>query len=176
MLPPRPTPTDLPNPDAAPLNRPPANRARSAHAPRHSQGAWLSLFAMLMIFIGPLISQSMPMEHHSGMAMPAPTSMSMSMSMHGEMDMSTSMDMGADEHSGHAKAGQDAGVDHVIWAKCGYCTLLFSCPALTKTVAVLAPVPPRPADFYSEATQLGHAQRNVFPNARSRAPPLSSVA
>lgn len=133
---------------------------------------------MLMIFIGPLISQSMPMEHHSGMAMPAPTSMSMSML--GEMDMSASMDMGmgmgADEHSGHAKAGQDAGVDHVIWAKCGYCTLLFSCPALTKTVAVLAPIPPRPADFYSEATQLGHAQRNVFPNARSRAPPLSSVA
>lgn len=133
---------------------------------------------MLMIFIGPLISQSMPMEHHSGMAMPAPTSMSMSM--HGEMDMSASMDMGmemgADEHSGHAKAGQGAGVDHVIWAKCGYCTLLFSCPALTKTVAVLAPVPPRPADFYNEATQLGHAQRNVFPNARSRAPPLSSVA
>ncbi len=129
---------------------------------------------MLMIFIGPLISQSMPMEHHSGMAMPAPTSASMSM--HGEMDMSASMDMGAGEHSGHAKAELDSGVDHVIWAKCGYCTLLFSCPALTKTVAVLAPVPPRPADFYNEATQLGHAQRNVFPNARSRAPPLSSVA
>jgi hypothetical protein len=133
---------------------------------------------MLMIFIGPLISQSMPMEHHSSMAIPAPTSMSMSM--HGEMDMSASMDMamemGAGEHSGHAKAELDAGVDHVIWAKCGYCTLLFSCPALTKTVAVLAPVPPRPADFYNEATQLGHAQRNVFPNARSRAPPLSSVA
>lgn len=127
---------------------------------------------MLMIFIGPLISQSMPMEHHSGMAMPAPTSMSM----HGGMDMSASMDMGAGEHSGHAKAEQSAGVDHVIWAKCGYCTLLFSCPALTKTVAVLAPVPPKPADFYNEAPQHGHAQRNVFPNARSRAPPLSSVA
>jgi len=133
---------------------------------------------MLMIFIGPLISQSMPMEHHSGMAMPAPTFMSMQM--HGEMDMPASMDMGqemgAGEHSGHARNELDAGVDHVIWAKCGYCTLLFSCPALTKTVAVLAPVPPRPADFYDEATQLGHAQRNVFPNARSRAPPLSSVA
>jgi hypothetical protein len=160
------------------LNRLPANRARSAPAPRYPQGAWLSLFAMLMIFIGPLISQSMPMEHHSGMAMPPPTSMSMSMPMHGEMDMPASMDrdVGADEHSGHAKAEQNAGVDHVIWAKCGYCTLLFSCPALTKTVAVLAPVPPRPADFYNEAMQLGHAQRNVFPNARSRAPPLSSVA
>lgn len=135
---------------------------------------------MLMIFIGPLISQSMPMEHHSGMAMPAPASMSMSM--HGEMgmsasmDMSMDMDMGAGEHSSHVKAEQSAGVDHVIWAKCGYCTLLFSCPALTKTVAVLAPIPPKPADFYNEAPQHGHAQRNVFPNARSRAPPLSSVA
>ena len=154
------------------MNRLPATRARYATAPRHPQGAWLSLFAMLMIFIGPLISQSMPMEHHSGMAMPAPTSMSM----HGGMDMSASMDMGAGEHSGHAKAEQSAGVDHVIWAKCGYCTLLFSCPALTKTVAVLAPVPPQPADFYNEAPQHGHAQRNVFPTARSRAPPLSSVA
>jgi hypothetical protein len=154
------------------LNRLPAIRARSATAPRHPQGAWLSLFAMLMIFIGPLISQSMPMEHHGGMAMPAPTSMSM----HGEMDMSALMDMDAGDHSGHAKAGQSAGVDHVIWAKCGYCTLLFSCPALTKTVAVLAPVPPRPADFYNEAIQLGHARRSVFLNARSRAPPFSSVA
>ena len=127
---------------------------------------------MLMIFIGPLISQSMPMEHHSGMAMPAPTSMSM----HGDMDMSASMDMGAGEHSRHAEVEQSASVDHVIWAKCGYCTLLFSCPALTKTVAVLAPIPPKPADFYNEAPQHGHAQRNVFPNARSRAPPLSSAA
>ena len=139
---------------------------------------------MLMIFIGPLISQSMPMEHHSGMAMPAPTSVSvpmpMPMSMHREMDMSasmgTGMGMAAEEHSGHAMAEQSAGIDHVIWAKCGYCTLLFSCPALTKTLAVLAPVPPRPADFYNESPQLGHAQRNVFPNARSRAPPLSSAA
>jgi hypothetical protein len=154
------------------LNRLPAIRDRSAPAPRLLQGAWLSLFAMLMIFIGPLISQSMPTEHHNGMAMPAP--MSMSMSMHGEMDMSATMDIG--EPDAHAKAERNAGVDHVLWAKCGYCTLLFSCPALTKTVAVLAPVPPRPADFYNEAPQHGHAQRNVFPNARSRAPPLSSVA
>ena len=123
---------------------------------------------MLMIFIGPLISQSMPMEHHNGMAMPAPTSM------HGEMDMSATIDMG--EPDAHDAAERNAGVDHVLWAKCGYCTLLFSCPALTKTVAVLAPVPPKPADFYNEAPQHGHAQRNVFPNARSRAPPLSSVA
>jgi len=146
-----------------------AIRASSNPAPRKTSGAWLSLFAMLMIFIGPLISQSMPMEHHSGMSMPV--------SMSAGMDMSASMDMAADDHSGHhADRGADAGVDHVIWAKCGYCTLLFSCPALTQTLAVAAPIPPRPADFYNAAPQQGHAQRNVFPNARSRAPPFSSVA
>lgn len=156
------------------MSRLPAIRDSSASAPRKSQGAWLSLFAMLMIFIGPLISQSMPMEHHSGQAARAPASMSMSM--HAEMNMPASMDMGADAHGGHVQSEQNAGVDHVIWAKCGYCTLLFSCPALTKTVAVAAPVPPKPADFYNEVPQHGHAQRHVFPNARSRAPPVSSVA
>ena len=34
---------------------------------RRAGGGWLSLFAMWMIFIGPLISQSMPMDHHAGM-------------------------------------------------------------------------------------------------------------
>ncbi|WP_062378989.1 DUF2946 domain-containing protein [Pseudomonas abietaniphila] len=146
-----------------------AIRDRSTPAPGKTSGAWLSLFAMLMIFIGPLISQSMPMEHHAGMSMVA--------SMPANMDMSAPMNMAANDHSGHhADTGDVAGVDHVIWAKCGYCTLLFSCPALTRTLAVVAPVPPRPADFYNAAPQQGHAQRSVFPNARSRAPPFSSVA
>ncbi len=124
---------------------------------------------MLMIFIGPLISQSMPMEHHAGMPMPV--------SMAADMNMPASMDRPSGEHSGHhAKAQDPAGVDHVIWAKCGYCTLLFSCPALTQTLAVIAPVPPKPADFYRAAPREGHAQRKVFPNARSRAPPFASVA
>jgi len=140
-----------------------------ATAPRRTQGAWLSLFAMLLIFIGPLISQSMPMEHHAGFPPQATLATG--------MDMSAPMDMSTDAHSGHhADPVQTAGVDHVLWAKCGYCTLLFSCPALTRTLAVAAPVPPTPADFYNAAPQRGHAQRNVFPNARSRAPPFFPVA
>lgn len=150
------------------MKRMPANHAHCLHAPRKSPGAWLSLFAMLMIFIGPLISQSMPMEHHTGMAMSSPAS--------GEMDMSAPMDMTATDHGAHhAMKGDAGGVDHVIWAKCGYCTLLFSCPALTQTLAVTAPIPPEPADFYNALPQTGHAQRSVFPNARSRAPPSLSV-
>jgi len=146
-----------------------ATRSRRATAPRKMPGAWLSLFAMLMIFIGPLISQSMPMEHHTGI--PARVSMA------ADIGLSAPMDMSADGHSAHhANSADAAGVDHVLWAKCGYCTLLFSCPALSQTLAVAAPIPPKPADFYNAVPQQGHAQRNVFPNARSRAPPLSSVA
>lgn len=146
-----------------------AIRSRNATEPRKQSGAWLSLFAMLMIFIGPLISQSMPMEHHTGLQTPA--------SMAPDMGISTPMNMSADAHSGHhAAPAETAGVDHVLWAKCGYCTLLFSCPALTQTLAVTAPVPPNPADFYKAGPQQGHARSNVFPNARSRAPPSSSVA
>jgi hypothetical protein len=120
---------------------------------------------MLMIFIGPLISQAMPMEHHAGMSMPA------------TMDMSSSMEMpGAHAGMQHEAAPDPAAVDQVLWAKCGYCTLLFSCPALPQALTILAPTPPKPTDFFTPAPQQGHAQRSVFPNARSRAPPLSSLA
>ncbi|MCF4991374.1 DUF2946 domain-containing protein, partial [Pseudomonas gessardii] len=49
----------------------PANRSilRRRQPLRLAHGSWISLFAMLMIFIGPLISQAMPMDHHAGMSM-----------------------------------------------------------------------------------------------------------
>lgn len=126
--------------------------------PRKSRGAWLSLFAMLMIFIGPLVSQAVPTDQHAGMSMPMPAS----------------MDMPA-EHGAHHQSdanAEKAGVDDVLWAKCGYCTLLFSCPAIAQMLAVTALTPPDPADFFNATIQQGHAQSNIFPNARSRAPPL----
>jgi hypothetical protein len=46
-----------------------------------TRGSWISLFAMLMIFIGPLISQSMPMDQRA-------SAMTMNMSMDMSMDMS----------------------------------------------------------------------------------------
>ncbi|MDB5980683.1 MAG: hypothetical protein JWQ69_1698 [Pseudomonas sp.] len=124
--------------------------------PRKNRGAWLSLFAMLMIFIGPLISQAMPMEQHAGMSM--------------DMPMSASMNMSADAPSCDSDHHQVA-TDHVIWAKCGYCTLLFSCPALPQALAFIPCAPPKPSDFFSVAAQQGHAHQTTFPNARTRAPP-----
>ncbi|OII58689.1 hypothetical protein BIW19_25825, partial [Pseudomonas putida] len=89
---------------------------------RRAGGGWLSLFAMWMIFIGPLISQSMPMDHHAGMSMPM------------DMPMATAHQHGGDAHHGQAGDGQL----HVMWEKCGYCSLLFNCPALPQALSPLS--------------------------------------
>jgi len=120
------------------------------------RGSWISLFAMLMIFIGPLISQAMPTDQHAGMSM----SMAMSMDMpncHGESKPTKT----PDEH-------------HVLWEKCGYCSLLFSCPALPGSVSFMALGPPPPANALTPSPRLGHARQSIFPGARSRAPPIAS--
>ncbi|MGY2293311.1 DUF2946 domain-containing protein [Pseudomonas sp. SDO528_S397] len=127
-----------------------ASRARPLPPRRVTHGSWISLFAMLMIFIGPLISQAMPMDHHAGMTMD------------GAMEMA--MDA-PDEHQHPAE-------HHVIWEKCGYCSLLFSCPALPGSVAFITLGAPPPANALTPATRLGHARQAIFPGARSRAPPL----
>ena len=131
-----------------------APRARLFPHRRVMRGSWISLFAMLMIFIGPLISQAMPMDQHAGM------SMAMSMDMpncHGEAKPTKT----PDEH-------------HVLWEKCGYCSLLFSCPALPGSVSFMALGPPPPANALTPSPRLGHARQSIFPGARSRAPPIAS--
>ncbi|MBV7548511.1 DUF2946 domain-containing protein [Pseudomonas sp. PDM26] len=131
-----------------------------------TRGSWISLFAMLMIFIGPLISQSMPMDSRA-MSMTMPAGMSMD------------MDMSAMEHADHATQATQATAEHCppapghhpLWEKCGYCSLLFNCPALTGGVSfanfVIAPL----NTFTSPSPRLGHARQTFFPGARTRAPP-----
>ena len=127
-----------------------APRARLSPRHRVMRGSWLSLFAMLMIFIGPLISQAMPMDHHAGMSMEMP------------------MDHG-DSH--HKKAPDE---HHALWSKCGYCDLLYSCPALPGGISTFTLSSPTPANTLTPATRLGHARQSIFPGARSRAPPVAS--
>ena len=117
---------------------------------------------MLMIFIGPLISQSMPMD-----------SRAMSMSMPAGM----SMDMSAMEHADHGKQTSaehcpPAPGHHVLWEKCGYCSLLFNCPALTGGVSFANFVIPPVNTFTTPSPRLGHARQTFFPGARTRAPPF----
>ena len=115
----------------------------------HIRGSWLSLFAMLMIFIGPLISQSIPMDHHDSMSM--------------------SMDMDMSAHADHKQPSTD---HHALWEKCGYCTLLFSCPALPGTPNLPLHSAPKLNSYLAANPRLGHARQPVFPGARSRAPPV----
>ncbi|MHC8301974.1 DUF2946 domain-containing protein [Pseudomonas sp. ZS1P83] len=131
-----------------------------------TRGSWISLFAMLMIFIGPLISQSMPMDQRA-------SSMSMSMS----MDMS--MDMSAMEHAGHgaqpaAEHCPPKASHHALWEKCGYCSLLFNCPALTGGQSFIAYDTPKATTFTTPSPRLGHARQTFFPGARTRAPPIDA--
>jgi muconolactone delta-isomerase len=126
-----------------------------------TRGSWISLFAMLMIFIGPLVSQSMPMDQRMSM----PVSMS--------MDTEMSMDMPAHEAPA-AEHCQPQSEHHALWEKCGYCSLLFNCPALPggHTFAVFA-TPPNHT-YPSPSPHLGHARPALFPGARTRAPPLDA--
>ncbi|AGE28814.1 MULTISPECIES: DUF2946 domain-containing protein [Pseudomonas] len=127
-----------------------APRAGLSARHRLARGSWVSLFAMLMIFIGPLISQAMPMNHHASMSMDMPAH-------HGE--------------SHHPQAPDD---HHALWAKCGYCDLLFSCPALPGGMSWVALDTPPPTGAIIPAPRLGHARQNTFPGARSRAPPAAA--
>ncbi len=125
---------------------------------------------MWMIFIGPLVSQSMPMNHHAGMSMPMP------MVMAGTQD--TPMDGASDPAAHHAHAGHGAGHDgqlHVLWEKCGYCSLLFNCPALPQTLSPLALGHLPPPLHLAPTVRAGHGRAAFFPGARSRAPPFPSI-
>lgn len=121
-------------------------------------GAWLSLFAMLMIFAGPLISQGISLAHGK----------SQSMSIAG-MECHDMPGMSQVTHNGSA----DKHHDLIVWEKCGYCSLLFQHPALTEsnlagfrlTVPALQHLPAR---FITQ-----QAAAPVFPGARSRAPPIN---
>ena len=128
---------------------------------RLSCGSWIALFAMLMIFIGPLISQSMPMDQH------ASTSMPMSMDMPG-------MDHSAPEAKPSAEHCPPQSSHHVLWEKCGYCSLLFNCPALTGGGTFATFSIAHVNTFTPPSPRLGHARQTFFPGARTRAPPVAA--
>ena len=130
-----------------------------------TRGSWISLFAMLMIFIGPLISQSMPMDQRASMSR--------------TMSMDMNMDMSAMDHADHdaqpaAEHCPPKTSHHALWEKCGYCSLLFNCPALTGGQSFVAFDTPTATTFTTPSPRLGHARQTFFPGARTRAPPIDA--
>lgn len=123
---------------------------------RHILGAAFGLFAMLMIFAGPLISQGISLAH--GVSHP----------------MSDAA-MACDGMPGTAWIPEQPPVQKthhlVIWEKCGYCSLLFQHPPLPESKLLVThlgiPSPLFLVDhFIPEQTE-----PPVFLGARSRAPP-----
>ncbi|TRX73892.1 DUF2946 family protein [Pseudomonas mangiferae] len=169
------------------------------HPRRVRSGAWLALFAMLLLLAGPLLSQGLAQVRAGGHAAGWMAQMDCGTE-HGPMASGSpdrvapdrvspdrvgpvAMDHGAMGHGMAGPAEADAGLttpaadpmtpdEH--WAKCGYCTLLFNSPALTATVLAL-PAAGVQADSRRVAPLAeGHARSAIFPGARTRAPPLTA--
>ena len=118
--------------------------------------AWLSLFAMLMIFAGPLISQ--------GISLAQDKSQAMSMAVMECHDMP-----GMSQMSHHGSV--DKHHDLIVWEKCGYCSLLFQHPALTESSLPSIRRHVTLSKCLSARFIPRQAVPPVFPGARSRAPP-----
>ncbi|KFE54531.1 hypothetical protein IV01_15595 [Pseudomonas syringae] len=112
---------------------------------------------MLMIFVGPLISQGISLAHGKSQAM--------------EMAGMECHDMpGMRQMSHHALPEKPH--ELIVWEKCGYCSLLFQHPALAESnlPGLRLYVPSPQYRFIHFMPQ--QATPPVFPGARSRAPPI----
>ncbi|QKE65212.1 DUF2946 domain-containing protein [Aquipseudomonas campi] len=112
----------------------------------------LALLAMFLLVCGPLLSQVLVPAGQG----PVPGWM-------------RELSCAAEDGSSHASGGHDA-----LWAKCGYCTLLFTSPALTSSLPpVLARAPLAAVHAVQHQVAAPHAAP-PFPAAHPRAPPVLS--
>lgn len=120
---------------------------------------------MLMIFVGPLISQTLPTLAAPAMSL----SMSMGMSMSMPMPMDSSLEAPADSAHGHDHRQQ--GELHALWEKCGYCSLLFHSPAAGNTLPTVLFSALVAAAAVVPRSLRGHRQPIALFIAGPRAPP-----
>ncbi|VXC47426.1 conserved hypothetical protein [Pseudomonas sp. 8BK] len=112
------------------------------------RASWLALLAMLLLSVGPLLSQ-----------LTAPA------------EPAWLTELACGEHAG----SHNGPLDHdALWAKCGYCTLLLNSPATGCASPTLALTAVAPADRHSAPVRSGVARSAIFPGSRSRAPPAYS--
>lgn len=154
---------------------------------RQGIATWLALFAMLMIYVGPLVSQSLPMDHPMPMDHVMPMEHGASTAHHDGMQHGDGMaahDMaGMDElacsDGHHAADHQGAPVSQgkqplnadAFMEKCGYCSLLIHSPPLTPPPVLIDHGLPGTATPVAQFGTSRIPASPVFPGARSRAPP-----
>ncbi len=137
---------------------------------RCSFPAWLALTAMLVIFLAPVLSQTLALAHERQRA----------------TAVSSWHDQTPDRHVGHAMADQQSHdahqattthhtgthpAGHVDLAQCGYCSLLAHTPLMVEAALALPPNRAGPDTVPVTPRLQGHARHPHFPNALSRAPP-----
>ncbi|WP_020481086.1 DUF2946 domain-containing protein [Pseudomonas asplenii] len=121
---------------------------------RRRRAAWLGLFAMLLVFAGPLIGQEMSQTRATQAALEDICG--------GPLPGAGLLPERSPEPSPHHLA---------LWEKCGYCSLLFQHPALADSHAALIPARMRPLGYPGATFSAQQAAAPVFPGSRSRAPP-----
>ena len=110
------------------------------------------MLAMLLLCVGPLLSQWLVPAQPAWLA-----------------------ELSCSEHpASHSPGAGDSHGHDPLWAKCGYCSLLFSSPALASPAPLLF----GPASFATAFIPVGGSQHvpalAIYPGSRSRAPPLLS--
>lgn len=113
----------------------------------------LALFAMMMAFVGPLISQTQRL-----MDMPA----------HGETSRSPSHM--ASRHVGHVSMPGPNSGSHWHMAACGYCDLFLHAPGI-EPPRVVPPIAPPPPWKQPQRTVALPVAAIVYPRYSPRAPP-----
>ncbi|WP_082450533.1 MULTISPECIES: DUF2946 domain-containing protein [unclassified Pseudomonas] len=143
---------------------------------RQGVGTWLALFAMLMIYVGPLVSQSMPMDHAMPMDHVMPMEHGKAMD-HGAaiaaMDEMACSDghRAAAQHAAPTSHGEQPLTADAFMEKCGYCSLLIHSPPLTPPPVLLDHSLPAVGAPGVQFVSSRIPASPVFPGARSRAPP-----
>jgi len=134
--------------------------------------AWLALLAMLMIFVAPVVSQSLAMAH-------APVRHKAAMS-HASVGHEAAM-REATRHEANSHEGGISAHDHPAsapaehsghdLAKCGYCPLLTQLPVLEACSSVVVHVAMLSREPVPQACSNHHVISDSFPDALPRAPP-----
>lgn len=131
---------------------------------RSVRQAKLGLIAMLLLTLGPLISQLTAPEKSSGM-MSSMTQMIVSNSDHGGMDH----DHAKTEHD---SMGHDhTKMDHAWYDQCGYCSLAFNFPFIFSSLPDVIRDTPQATEAVVKFVRSAFRPNTIFLLALKRAPP-----
>jgi len=122
----------------------PCNRTFTARY----RASWLALLAMFLLNVGPLWSQL-------------------------SLAVEPALQAGPDCVD-HASSHEQMPDHEVLWAKCGYCTLLLNSPATSCASPLLTLASTTVADRHAVPVRSGVVRSAIFPGSRSRAPPVYS--